>query len=785
MSSNNRNKLWSGVAAIALTSLTVPAFAQDPTAASGASQNSSSALEEVVITAERQKTNIEKTAISVAAISDKALEQQGIHTEADLQSAVAGLFVRETLDSNQLNYSIRGQSVDAFTGSQPAVQPYLDDIPIPGSVASTFYDFGSVEVLKGPQGTLFGRNTTGGAVLFQTAAPTNELGGFVDQRLGDYNLRETQAAANIPLVDDKLLLRIAGDYDTREGYTHNLYNNSTIGDVLRQSLRASLLFKPVDNVTNTLVMDFGHVGGSGTPSVLYYSTPGPTNVAAFLFSPAVDGLTGAGSWASYLAAHPGYYPYGLTSYLAFQKANGPFTVDFYATPRVSASNYFIADTASWDIAPDLQLKNIFGYVNSNEHQNQIDWSGSPYDIEGNGPGGNVTNTRQMTEELQLLGKVFNGDLNYAVGFFYDSSSLHQYEDIYFFDLSPVIPVTHPIYGTDLYTTSYAGYAQGTYNLSNLTGIKGLGVTAGLRYTSETQKSDEIPGNVYYGAAGIQNNVSISADKLSYQFGVQEQLYPDLLLYAVTRHSFRSGGFNVYAPQTGPNGVNTFQPEVANDVEIGAKFQDRVEGVPVRLNVALFHEWIDNIQRSVYTDLPPFGIGAITVNIPQAQVQGIEFEGQVSPTSWLNLGANLAFNDASFTQNTATVFGSTYQYGPYSDTPRWAGSAFTQVFLPTPDPTWGQFSVRADMFAQTGFYFGSLNNTVEPGTHIPGYGIVNFRVGLDDIGDRGISIAAYVKNAFDHTYFVGGLPTSSANVYSTTEAVPGAPRTFYFEGRVAF
>jgi len=132
-------------------------------------------LAEIVVTAQRRSENLEKTPVAVSVVSGEDLSKRQIVSESDLQAAVPGLTVRATSSSEQLNYAIRGQSVDAFSGSRPAVLPYIDEVQVNNNSSTAFYDLASVQVLKGPQGTLFGRNATGGAVLFTTAKPTDEV----------------------------------------------------------------------------------------------------------------------------------------------------------------------------------------------------------------------------------------------------------------------------------------------------------------------------------------------------------------------------------------------------------------------------------------------------------------------------------------------------------------------------------------------------------------------------------------------------------------------------------
>jgi len=170
--------------------LSAPALAQ--TAATNAQATATPApaadngVQEIIVTAQRRNESLSKTPVSVSVISADTLAKAQVTSEQDLRMATPGLSVRASTSSNQLNYSLRGQSQDAFSGTRPGVLPYINEVQIGGSGGSTaFYDLQSVQVLKGPQGTLFGRSATGGAVLFTTAKPTDQFGGYISGLYGN------------------------------------------------------------------------------------------------------------------------------------------------------------------------------------------------------------------------------------------------------------------------------------------------------------------------------------------------------------------------------------------------------------------------------------------------------------------------------------------------------------------------------------------------------------------------------------------------------------------------
>ena len=151
-------------------------------------------------------------------------------------------------------------------------------------------------------------------------------------------------------------------------------------------------------------------------------------------------------------------------------------------------------------------------------------------------------------------------------------------------------------------------------------------------------------------------------------------------------------------------------------------------------------------------------------------------------SWLDLGVSVAYTHAKFTKNSATVFGQTQVYGPFADTPKFAGSIFVQTNTPLPNGA-GNLTFRGEAFRQGMSYFGSQNDSTVPGTDIPGYTLANFRIGLEEIAGTHWSVSANIKNAFDKTYFVGGVPNGST--LSSTDAVPGDRRTYFLQAGVKF
>ena len=776
-----------------------PNAQETQTAAGAVSQTTpakagSNQLEQIVVTAQRRNEKLEKTPVTVTALTTAALRKRAITTESDLQTATSGLLVRQGTSSNQLNFAVRGQSIDVFSNSQPGVLPYFDEVQDDTHSASAFYDLQSIQVLKGPQGTLFGRNDTGGAVLITSVKPANDFGGFITTRAGDYGYTETLGALNVPIIPDKVLLRFSGDYEHRSGYVNDVYSNTTPGTVLHEAGRISLEIRPNDWLQNTTVIDYIHSGGTNTPSEIYnVYQPGSTHngvplnaTAAEFYSPFLDKLLGfPGAYGLYLSANPKADPLGIGNSVQQQALHGPNWVDSPGTFLHRSDNTIVSNVTTMDLGDGVTLKNIFGFDRA-DAVDYTDAGGAPYALELARYEGLNNDTTDYSEELQVLGKSLGDKLNYVAGFYYLNSQNYGGVGLSILGLPPLIPATNAYYYYKLPTQSYAGYAQGTYDLSSITGISGLGFTAGLRYTGEDYSEQQLPGSVVYGLPGLSNNLSQSETKLSWQFGAQEQLNPNLLLYVVSRHSFRSGGFNPTVPPlsgTASTGGAAFYPETTTDVEVGAKYEGHLGSVPIRMNADAFNQWVSNAQRIDYVLNPTtMSIAGLTVNVPQAEISGFEVDGEVRPQEWLDLGLSMTFTDARYTNGLTNVFGQPTQFGPYADTPKWAGAAYVELSQDLPRD-YGRASFRTDVFAQSKFYFSNLNNTLSPGTAIPGYGLVNFRVALENIKQSNFSIAGYLRNAFDHPYYAGGIASGPALGFNSVQ--PGLPRMFFFEGTYNF
>jgi iron complex outermembrane recepter protein len=776
--------LWTVMAIPALTAAQFGYAQTGSTNSTAAEPANGVSLDEVVVTARRRSESADRVPISITAFDSQQLREHQIHTEADLQSAVPGLSVETSAVSTEFNFSLRGQSVDTFTGSSPAVLVYVNDVEANAGGPSSLFDLSSIQVLKGPQGTLFGRNTTGGAVLYTTTAPDDKLSGYVTERFGNFDLTETIGAINLP-VSDRAEFRLAGDVYHRGGYQRDVATAQTFGSVDRQTGRVTALLTPVEGLKNQTVAEFGNAHGHPVINELWSynkcGTPGLTSTVDCYYSPLLNSITGdPTAWAQYLAAHPGA-PASFAAALALQKQLGPWGVYSPQSNDYWQQYWSITNTTTYDITSEVQFKNIAGVTRSDSTY-VADEIGVPYAIQLNNnpaipgdPHGDQTKIRGQSDEMQILGKALNDALDYVTGLYFSYNQHTEHDYLAYFGAEPIIPATGTSYFYVTSSHSEAVYGQGTYDLSSMTGVSGLKLTGGLRYTWETD-GVFYPSSPYAALSG-QPPESKLFDSPSWQVGLDYQMTPEWLLYIVQRGSWRSGGFNGYAPSkptTSQFGGNEYLPEKTHDIELGSKFRGDLDGMPSLVTVALFNQWITDIQRIEFS----FANGspaALTANIPAGQVRGVEVSAEISPTSLLKVGVSGAYNDAFFTNGVATAYnGSVLNYGPFGSVSRFTGDVYAQVALPTPSD-WGGMSVRSDVYGQTYQYFSNLDSTVIPGTRMPGYGLVNLRADWTKVFGSNLTISAFAKNLANRGYYTGGIPFGFD--FGLNSVTPGEPRTY--------
>lgn len=798
-----RGQLGAGVSALALLFGVAPAQAQ--TAQATGESNEVASTQDIVVTAQRREEKLSKVPVSVVAFNAETLKSKNITSEQDIGTLVPGLQVKNGQNSNQLSFSMRGQTLDPFSGTSPAVLTYLNEAPYnPGNTATAFFDLASIQVLKGPQGTLFGRNATGGAVLYSTPKPGDEFAGYVILRGASRNYGQMQAAIDLPLVAGKLAVRLAFDATRGDGYIKNINTGNTLGDKNSRSGRATILFTPTESITNTTVVQYDNVKGTegaggiwtynslpttpGDPSTQFTSdgTTHTFNKTGTLLTNTLAALYGSNSGP----AAPGFWPGGVEGYTQFSHAN-PYKVWLQYDLPHRAENFFVSNTTEVDLGADMKIKNIFSYMKGHA-QTPGNLAGGPFGalwlfkLNGIGatgtPGGEIFHSEVVSDELQIQGSTTDDRLTYTAGLFYSSS--HRNEEIPInigADLSfgPIADISYAYKNKE---SSKAVFGQVSYKITDR-----LTATVGGRYTWVNVGISQVAGNVF----GVDPNspAATQANKLSapaWTASLNYQIDNSNMIYASQRGSFRSGNLNgTVAPFTDPltgRPANFFKNEYVHDFEVGYKFNGRIGGAPVLFNVAAYDVIVKNAQHALYAIVGGAPAG-FTVNVPEAVTKGVEVDGSLGLTDWLDVGFNVAYTDAKYTKNTVPIpFAGNLTVDTYPDSPKWSGSASVDVKFPVPASI-GKMDLRADYYAQTYTYFSNTNGTSTPGTRLDGYSTVGLRFSWKEIMQSQVSAALYVRNVADKVYYIAGYALGASSGLNT--AYPGEPRTIGAELSVKF
>jgi iron complex outermembrane receptor protein len=765
------------------------------------SSNSPGELHEVVVSARRHEERLENVPVSVSALSADALAEQKVMSEADLQSATPGLTVRQVSASNQFSFALRGQAADAFSGTAPTVLTYFNEFQSSGTTSTAFFDLQSVQVLKGPQGTLFGRNTTGGAVLYEAVRPGRQLDGYLRLSGGNYSEEYAEGAINLPF-GDVAALRLAGEYQKRDGLQHNLLLGMHPDSIDEKNGRASLLLTPTEQLENLTTFQYGKYGGYNAALRISNAYPvGSTHTSSRCIDPSSPGVCHLNTTAAELYGPPGYKVFGLfpspqlpghngiLDFINKQRSQGFYDVSANKTGAHDADQKLVVNKTTYTFSKAAVLKNIAGY-NKILSRDSTDEDGSPYQlytvsfIGGPGGEGHTYDAKQYSEELQLSGVVANDRLNYILGGYYGRDDEGTNLPVVIgLDFVPIIgqPISRPFrVNFENHDMSRAGYFQGSYEM-----IPGMHVTAGFRETWENVTiihrrgcCTTLPDDLY-ALAGVPNATQ-KLHKPSWTVGLDYQVTPETLLYVTQRGSYRAGGFNGIsavpnpANPAGPYLNNEFKPETTWDVEIGAKFAGKLGGMPARFTVAVYDQTVKDIQRVVY-----FGIAGQTSNARKARTTGVEVEGQLDLARWLQAGVSYAYTNARFIDGHGTVVDPagvihSLILGPLGDTPKQSGSAYVRVVKELPGER-GELVVRGDVFAQSDFFYTNLADSYTPDTRIGGYSLMNLRLEWNDIFGSKISVAGWGRNLADKQYLVGGQSLGAVVGINTT--LPGVPRTY--------
>lgn len=547
-------------------------------------------LEEVVVTAEKRTSTVQESPLAVTALSGSALERTRVDTLQDMQQSVPNLVVTQNTALGQPY--IRGVGNEILAGlNDSAVATHLDGVYIPRGTGLVFdfYDVDRVEVLRGPQGTLYGRNATGGAINVITRQPAFEPEGSIGLTVGNYNDRRITAAASAGIVPDTLAIRGAVLAERRDGYQTNLFGGGELSD--KDLFAGRLSLKYVTGAWDiTLAGD--HSDDSSTGGATRELSGDPALAPARL----VGGTPGIGF----------------------------FDVNVDTPTRQSIENSGARLTIRRDDAR-FGFTSISGYRRT-RFEMVLDQDGMQVPAIAGNP--QIQNSDSYSQEFQLAGALDR--LQYIVGLYYFHERAQDYDHFDFglpFTSAGLQDLLYDATGT---TQAYAAYGQATYNFTDA-----LSATLGLRAGHEEKVATTRNAFNFAQLPVVQRELESSPT--SPKLGLQYRIAPDVNAYVSATKGFKSGGINTISLTN-----EAYGPESLWAYELGLK-ADWL-GRRLRTNVAAFYYDYKNMQVNTYT-----GVGTLVDNAGFATIQGVELELQAAPTANLHVDAQISWLDAEFDQ----------------------------------------------------------------------------------------------------------------------------------------
>jgi iron complex outermembrane receptor protein len=706
------------VTGVPVGALAAPGGSATPPPLQLAAAEATKAIEEVVVTSERRTTKLQKTPLAVTSLDAVKLAQNGGHLVRDLAGEIPNVEVpRGGLTPTTETFFIRGIGTSDPI-QDPAVGIYVDDVYIPRPLSNgglfDLPDVSRVEVLRGPQGTLYGRNSDAGAVRLITQDPTDTLHIVSDIGIGDYGAVQTHDLISGPIVPDRVEGSLAFVHSERDGTTKDPTIHMDVNNINYNAARAKLRVTPTDDLEVVLSAD-GMIDDSN----------------AAYYTPVVQ--------------------------------PGKFNPNDTYSPLYPVSNLESGGVAlhvKYQLTPELALKDIVSARAWNQSPVIYDNSGTSTQYSANFI---KYHEHDYTEELQLAGDY--GRFNFVTGFFF-------YKEAFGVDrltVSLFEPKTHTLNLTD--TDSYAGYAQGNYKiLDNLT------ATVGLRYTRDSKTFDD--GNyattVNLAAAnlfdrfGVGKNLFSAVSDHSWgaftpKFGLNYQLTPTVLTYASYAEGYKSGGYdnrsaNVTIAHT------PFAPETVDTYEVGVKS----EWLHHRLvaNLAAFYNKYTDLQQTIYTSTVP-GAPTELTNAGRAHTDGLELETTLIPIDGLTWSNNAGYLNTEFDKFINAGPGGVAATGKELPlAPRWTLSTAADYQLPLTVP--GATHLGGELQYQSESYSDVLNTQ---GAAIPNQTFLNVHAGYITESQRW-SLMFTIRNALNVRYNQNGTYVPPVEYF-----LENPPRTF--------
>jgi len=832
-----RNVHLLGVSALALA-IASPALAQQKPA-------DDNSISEIVVTATKREQTLQDVPISVAVTGQQTLERAQVKDLIDLQSVVPSLKVSQFNATGQTNFVIRGfGNGNGNDGIESSVGVFIDGVYRSRSAAALddLPEVERIEVLRGPQSTLFGKNVSAGAISIVTKKPQFEAGGKIEATVGNYNARQIKGTFTGP-ISDTLAVRVSGSLNKRDGFFTNLTTGSDVNDRNRWSIRGDVLWEPTDKTSVRFIADYNKIKETCCAVAQVYNGPATLAIGAVLGKPIGN-------------------PADLFSY----------NVIFNTDPSNDLSGKGVSGQVDHDFG-FAKLTSITAYRDQkNASFQDIDFSGA--DISNNRTANNI---KTFTQEVRLASSG-DGPLNWLIGGFYQNEKLDTGrtitygKDIRAFadalsgavpaNLLAALPATirpaltgkSNIYaleflqslatpsikpgstyfqagqGLDDYYSmkqqSYSVFGQADYKVTDK-----LTLTGGLAYLSDDKKARSnvvmndpfsalnlsavpqfpalgLPGSLYSALGALQffygnttnhgpvnfpnasESGQLKGHKLTYAARAAYDFGSHLNAYVSYSTGWKAGAYNLSSDSRPPNanGVGrTANPENVNVYELGVK-----SSFPGGYaNLAVFKQSIKGFQSNAYT-----GLGYSLVNAGEESVKGFEFDSAWRPVSWLNLTAAATYLDPKYDSFTgaACVNYDTVRC-PLNPTTGLRPN-FRDLTGETPAgiPKWtisGSATVNHDFgadwqgYARVEYDYTSktqLTETVSPALASYDQNVVNASLGVTNRANQ-IDVMLWARNLTKDKYLISAFPTVAQD--GSYSGYPAAPRTYGVTVRKSF
>lgn len=678
-------------------------------------------LEEIIVTARRMTESLQSVPAAVTAFSGERLERMGTQDLGDVQKLVPNLTLHTGDAANAVVY-IRGVGqIDSLAFADPGVGIYLDDVYL-GRAQGAFldvFDVERIEVLRGPQGTLYGRNTIGGAVKFVSRLPSDEVRGGLEVTGGNFDRVDLKANLSGPLVNGKLAAGAAVAWLSRDGYAVNSVTGKDDGDKETLAWRLALVATPTDRLRISLTAD----GSDDRPDTS--RTPARATPVFGLVPPNAD----------------------------------PFRVDADFNDLSDLSVRGTSGTVEWEASDAVTLKSITAY-RTLDYDTHLDLDATALPFFGV-----YVDQAQNQFSQEFQANVTLDRLSAVLGLYFFREHDETISGLY----GPAIDL---VTGSrnDQVNRSYAAYGQASYDLTD-----SLSLTGGLRYTYEekdfARTQEFFPATatlpIRLGTGLLITDVDTGDDwsSLSPKIGLDYRFSDEVMAYASASRGFKSGGFD--GRSNTPEQALSYDPETMWSYEVGVKSSllDR----RVTLNVAAFHNRYKDLQLSSFVADAQGNFAALFTNAGAATTQGLELELVAAATADLTFSGALGFLDARYDEYIGPGGVDISDMRTPVNSPRWtarAGIAWEREL-----GTLGTLLLDADIAYRSKTYPTVSSSEV---LAQDGYALVNAQLALQSV-DEHWRLALGVKNLTDKRHVTHGFDLSDSLGYQL--AYYGAPRTW--------